>query len=155
MFILELCQALKDQGIHFAVVGGHAVALHGAVRGTVDIDFIIQWNRDQLLKTEQCLNSLGLQSRLPISTDDLLKNKQDYIDNRNLIAWNFYHPQDFYKEVDIIITHDLAEKNTVTIKIGDTDIPLLNKDDLIKMKQLSGREQDLADIAALQALSNE
>ena len=34
----KVCAALAQAKLRFAIVGGHAVALHGAVRGTVDID---------------------------------------------------------------------------------------------------------------------
>jgi hypothetical protein len=40
MFILKVVKALNAYKVHYAVVGGYAVALHGAVRGTVDLDFL-------------------------------------------------------------------------------------------------------------------
>lgn len=36
MWFLDVTKKLKDMDIDFAVAGGFAVALHGAVRGTVD-----------------------------------------------------------------------------------------------------------------------
>jgi hypothetical protein len=38
MLIAEVCQALARFEVPYALVGGHAVALHGAVRGTIDFD---------------------------------------------------------------------------------------------------------------------
>ena len=32
-----MCRALADADVDYAVVGGHAVALHGVVRGTIDV----------------------------------------------------------------------------------------------------------------------
>jgi hypothetical protein len=49
MFLTELCQSLKNHSVRYALVGGYAVALHGAVRGTVDIDFVMSGIRQ--LKT--------------------------------------------------------------------------------------------------------
>lgn len=43
MFLIELCQSLEQHNVRYALVGGYAVALHGAVRGTVDVDFVIEW----------------------------------------------------------------------------------------------------------------
>ena len=43
MLITQLCHSLEEHQIRYALVGGYAVALYGAVRGTVDIDFVIEW----------------------------------------------------------------------------------------------------------------
>lgn len=57
--------------IPYTLVGAHAVALHGTVRGTVDIDFIIKWSLKNLTLIEKALNELGLTSRLPIRSEDM------------------------------------------------------------------------------------
>ena len=66
MFINKVCDALQKAKIPYAVVGGFAVALHGIPRGTIDIDFVIQWSLKNLLKTEAVLKELGLVSRIPV-----------------------------------------------------------------------------------------
>lgn len=43
MFIHDVCSTLDSEKIPYAIVGGYAVALHGAVRGTIDIDIAILW----------------------------------------------------------------------------------------------------------------
>jgi len=42
MFILKVCESLSNAKIKYAIVGGYAVALHGVVRGTVDVDLLIE-----------------------------------------------------------------------------------------------------------------
>ncbi len=37
-FLNQICNALQTNRVRYALVGGYAVALHGAVRGTVDVD---------------------------------------------------------------------------------------------------------------------
>ncbi|TDJ35665.1 MAG: hypothetical protein E2O56_00795, partial [Gammaproteobacteria bacterium] len=91
-FLSRLCQGLDRAGLRYAIVGGHAVALHGAVRGTVDIDIALLWNLKTLRGAEQALTELGLVSRLPISAGDVFRFRDEYIENRNLIAWNFHNP---------------------------------------------------------------
>jgi len=53
------------------LVGGYAVALHGAVRGTVDIDTVIQLKQNAFNNAEQAFKKLGLQPRLAVSADDV------------------------------------------------------------------------------------
>ena len=148
----RICAALKRAGVRYAIVGGHAVALHGAVRGTVDIDVAISWNRKSLSLTEKALNDIGLVSRLPITADDIFDFRKEYIDNRNLTAWNFYNPDDLAIQVDIIITYDLKGKRTKRIQLVDGPIQILDLRELIKMKRESARPQDIEDVNALERL---
>ncbi len=59
MFLIELVKTLQEAKIKFAVAGGYAVALHGAIRGTVDIDIVIATTLESYQKAEAALLSLG------------------------------------------------------------------------------------------------
>lgn len=152
MFITQLCHSLEEHQVRYALVGGYAVALYGAVRGTVDIDFVIKWELQQLKAVEKCLHDLGLISQLPVDAEQLFHFRDEYIKNRQLVAWHFYHPKDLSKQVDLIITFDLSNKKTMTKTLNTGTVQLLNKKDLIKMKQQSARPQDFEDIKALKQL---
>jgi hypothetical protein len=148
----RICTAMGDAGVRYAVVGGHAVALHGAVRGTVDIDLALAWSRKSLNSAERVLNELGLASRLPVSAGDIFDFRKEYIENRNLITWNFYNPDDLSEQVDIVINYDLKGKRTKTIELAGGRIRILSLNDLIDMKKQSGRPQDVEDVTALEKL---
>jgi len=152
IFINKVCQELDRRGVRYAVAGGYAVALHGAVRGTMDIDIVINWEIGTLRETEIALGGLGLVSRLPVNADDVFQFRDEYINNRNLIAWNFYHPEDASQQVDVIITYDLRGKRRHTKRTMEGPVKILNLKDLIDMKRDSGRPQDLADVEALEKL---
>jgi hypothetical protein len=152
MFLIELVKKLNQNKIPYALVGGHAVAIHGAVRGTMDVDIILKWTLKSLQDVESLFESIHLIPRLPINALDVYHFKDEYINNRNLIAWNFYNPTRPGEQVDIIITHDLNQLNSIKVKYKQTPINVLSKKDLIQMKKDSGREQDLFDIEALEKL---
>jgi hypothetical protein len=153
MQLLEkICSCFNRHSIPYAVVGGYAVALHGAPRGTFDIDFIISLNEEIFLKVEAALHSLGFQSRLPVTAHEVFKFRKEYIENRNLIAWSFYNPANLMEVVDIIITENLDNFKTVEKKLSNFKLKILSKADLILMKKKSGRKQDLADIEVLEKL---
>ena len=152
MLIEKVIAALNKYRVQYTLVGGYAVALHGAVRGTVDIDFVIALNQRSYRQTEKALNSIGLKSKLPISSDDVFNFRKEYIKNRNLIAWSFINPDNPLEIVDIIITEDVKQIKSVTKKFKNTDIKIAAIDDLIKMKKKSGRKQDIEDIKALEKL---
>lgn len=154
MFLFDLIGAFNKEHIQYAVAGGYAVALHGAVRGTVDVDLVLALDRENLIKAEAILKKLGLVSRLPISAEDVFSFRDEYIKKRNLIGWNFYSSQDPTHMVDLIITHDLRTMKTVTKKVGSLNIEILGINDLIEMKRQAGRPQDLADINALEKIKS-
>lgn len=152
MFIHQVCQALDSAKIPYAIVGGYAVALHGALRGTIDIDIAIVWTLNNLEKVEKALNNLGLISLLPLDSNSIFHFRKEYIENRNLIAWNFYDPKNPVNQVDIIINYDLKNAHTKTILTNSGKIKVLARNDLISMKKASGRPQDLEDVKALESL---
>ena len=148
----RICAALRDASVEYAIVGGHAVALHGAVRGTVDIDLVVRWTEETLVRAEAALKETGLVPQLPIRAEDVYANRDDYTRNRHLVAWNFYNPDDPMEQVDIIITYDLATMRTQVKELPGGPVEVLSIDDLINMKRRSGRPQDLADVRALKQL---
>ena len=151
-FIEKICRALNDAGVRFAVIGGYAVALYGLPRGTIDVDIALHWTLQDLVRAEAVLKKLGLTSILPVTARDVYERRDEYIQNRNLVAWNFRNPNIPLEQVDIIINYDLKGKLTNDVEMPQTTIPVLSVDDLIEMKRLSGREQDLEDAAALEKL---
>lgn len=152
MFLLRVANSLKKYKIPYAIVGGHAVAFHGAVRGTIDIDFITNWSLKNLRLIEKALAEINLTPRLPITPDDLFNFKEEYIRNKNLVAWNFININDPSEQIDVVITHDLKKESVKKIEVQGETINIISKSGLIKMKTISGRDQDLLDIEALKRI---
>ena len=152
MFLQKVIKALEKQNIRYALVGGYAVALHGAVRGTVDLDFVIALDKTQFLALEQAMNEIGLMSRLPVSAEEVFNYRREYIEKRNLVAWSFVNESNPLEMVDIIITHDADKMTTVSKKAAGFSITLASIEALIEMKKQSARAQDLEDVKALEML---
>ena len=151
-FLEKICAALRQTGVRYAIAGGYAVALHGAVRGTIDVDVVLPWTEPTLTRAEAALNGIGLVSRLPVTAREVFAFRDEYVRNRNLIAWNFYNPDDPMEQVDIIITYDLTGKRTRRVNLSSGPVQVLSVKDLIAMKRASGRLQDIEDIRALERL---
>jgi predicted nucleotidyltransferase len=149
MKLSKLANALKKGKINYMIVGGYAVNFHGYSRNTVDIDLIIKFTLSNLKKIEEILHQLGMVSRLPIDAVSVFKFRDEYIKNRNLIAWNFYNESDPTDQVDILINHDVNDFKSEKFKVGKMEFKVITKDDLIKMKKKAGRDKDLLDIKEL------
>ncbi|MCB1160177.1 MAG: hypothetical protein H7A25_02965 [Leptospiraceae bacterium] len=152
MFILRLCENLDKAGIQYAIAGGYAVALHGVVRGTIDIDLVLLISEENFLNCESVLREMGLTSRIPLEVKDLLENRERYMLEKNLIAWNFYNPSRLTEVVDIILSHNLIDMKVKSVHAYDREIKILDLESLIAMKQKSARPQDLEDIEHLKEL---
>ncbi len=153
MSLLErLVKGLNQQKIPYAIVGGVAVALHGAPRGTINIDIVIKHTVGFFKSVETCLKGLGFLPRLPVTANEVFAFKNEYISRRNLIAWSFYNPTNPLEVIDIILTHDLSDMKTVNKKMGPSTLKVLAVEDLINMKKKSGRPQDIEDIKVLKEL---
>jgi hypothetical protein len=92
---------------------------------------------------------MGMISRLPIDAVSVYKFRDEYIKNRDLIAWNFYNENNPTEQVDILITHDVSDFKSEKFRVGQQEFKVISKDDLIKMKKKSGRDKDLLDIKEL------
>ena len=152
MFLKKVINALNAKRVPYLLIGGYAVALHGAVRGTVDIDIAIGLNEKAYKNVEKALMDIGLKSRLPVNAEEVFHFRENYIQKRNLIAWSFYNPDNPLEIVDVIITEDAKSYKSLTKTIGGLKIKVISLEDLIKLKKKSGRPQDIEDVNALEKL---
>lgn len=152
MFLIKLSEVLKKNKVEWALAGGYAVALHGAVRGTIDVDIVVSLTEQNLELVEKSLLSMGLVCKIPVSSKDLFHFRQEYIKNKNLIAWSFVNPTNPTELVDILVIHDANDFEIDEKKISHHKIPILSVNSLIKMKRKSGRPQDIEDVKALEKI---
>ena len=92
---------------------------------------------------------MGMISKLPIDAISVFKFREEYIKNRNLLAWNFYNTKNPLDHVDILINHDISEFKSEKFRVGDFEFKVIAKNYLIKMKKQAGRKKDLLDIKEL------
>jgi hypothetical protein len=126
MWLLRVTAALDHAKVPYALVGGFAVALHGVVRGTVDIDLVLRFRETDFTRADDAFRSIGLMPRLPVTASEVYRFRVEYIENRNVTAWTFVNAANPSEIVDVA--------------------------DLIRMKTKSGRPQDLEDVRALRSL---
>jgi hypothetical protein len=146
MLIYQIVEEFQKAKVSFAVVGGYALALHGILRATIDVDFVLKIDLKNYEKAEKCLMRIGLKSRIPVRAQDIIQMRKEYIKERNLVAWSFVDYMNPTKQVDILITKDISELEVERISVGGKKIPVASLDALLKMKTETGRPQDLIDI---------
>lgn len=155
MFLYEVTDQFQKEKLPFVIVGGYALALMGIIRATVDIDLVLHLKLEDYEKAEACLNKIGLQSRLPIRAQDVIKMRKEFIRDRNLIAWSFVDYKNPSRQVDILITKDIKELILEKVPVSGRKLPVASLQTLLKMKEESNRPQDRLDIARILEKINE
>lgn len=149
MLLYEVVDSFEAEKVSYALVGGYALALHGVVRATMDVDFILTLTQSDFEAAERALARIGLKSRLPIRAQDVIKMRKEYIEKRNMVAWSFVDYSNPSRQVDLLITKDLKKVKTQKISVGGRKIVVATAQELLKMKEEAGRPQDLLDIQNL------
>ena len=146
MLLYQISDAFQKEKLPFAIIGGYALALQGIVRATIDVDLVLHLKLADYQKAEKILKTLGLQSRLPISADDVIKMRKEYIENRNLLAWSFVDYNNHANQVDLLITTDLKQLKIDFVRVAGRKLPVASLESLLKLKTLSNRPKDQIDI---------
>ncbi len=150
MLIYEISRSFAEKNIKYAIVGGYALAFHQIIRATVDIDLVLKLDLECFEKAEAALNSIGLQSRIPVRAKDIIQFRKEYIKSKNLIAWSFVDYKNPLRQVDILITTDLKNIAVENISVGGFQIPVISLKGLRDMKQKAARPQDLIDVTMIE-----
>jgi len=137
----EFIQFLNDNHVHYLVVGGYAVAVHGHPRYTKDIDIWIEINQENaanlLCALEQFgFGSLGLQIQDFLSPDQIIQ--LGYPPNRI----------DLLTSIDGVNFAD-CYSSRLEINIDNIIVNFIDLENLRNNKKASGRLQDLADLENL------
>ena len=137
----EFIELLNNNQVHYLIIGGYAVALHGHPRYTKDLDVWIERTPKNAARMVTALAEFGFSS-LGLSQDDFLEVGQ--------IIQLGYPP----KRIDILLTlkgvdFETCYESKVVKKAEGTAVNFIDLDNLIANKQATGRHQDLADVEKL------
>jgi hypothetical protein len=155
MYYFDVLEALYKDKIKYLIVGGLAVNLHGVPRVTQDIDLVISTDKENILKTISALQGLNYVPRMPVDPRDMAdpEKVREWTEKRNMKAFSFYQRTDPFKVIDLLLVHSLdfesSYKNRTQRKVDSITIDIISMDDLIRMKEEVGREQDRSDVLML------
>ena len=138
----ELLILFNKHAVDFLIVGGYAVAMHGAPRFTGDIDLYINPVAENAKRILMALAEFGF-AALDLNESDF--QKPDYVVQLGVPP----------VRVDILtsisgVSWSQAWQGKVTGKYDDLSVFYLGRNDLIINKKATGRLKDLADVDALQ-----
>lgn len=139
---------LFRHGVDFVLVGGLAAQTHGNTRMTNDVDLIPAPDRENLGRLADALQALDARTLNPGSEG--LEVDAGMLPRATI--WQFETP---YGDIDVLHAAPGAgpfaelRERALVVTLGETPIPVISRDDLIRMKLARGRPVDRADVAAL------
>lgn len=138
--LATVCGLLNAAGVKYVVVGGFAMALHGVVRATKDIDILIEPTPENAARALQALAGLtwGISRELDpseVAAKPITIIGDDPRVDLLTIAWSVRYA-------------DAAPK-VQKVEIDGVEVPFPDLDTLIRTKQ-TGRFQDKADVESLE-----
>ncbi len=158
MYYEEVFRELNRQRVKYLVVGGIALVLHGVVRLTADLDLMLEMSSANLTRFLAVMKTLNYKPKLPIKPEQFLSDKErtTWTEEKNLQVFSFVHIRG-YQLIDVLLDvpldYKISAQKKETIRAKGVSVPLICRDDLIKLKNAAGRPQDLADIEALKQLT--
>lgn len=156
-----LIAALVGGGVEFIVIGGYAVAAHGFVRATKDVDICPQPSEDNLRRLADALTALKAQA---IGLDEFEGEFDLEPDVDGLAAGGNWTLMTKQGRLDVMQSFaldggeggyaDLAPHAVERDFLGHR-VKFCGYDDLLRMKRAAGRAQDAIDVESLKAARGE
>jgi len=153
--------ALERVQARYVVVGGLAVILHGHLRGTADIDLVIELSPENCRRALDALAGVGLRPRLPVDMQQFAdpEIRRDWVDNRNMMVFQLWDPNVPGRSVDVFVREpidfDELWSQSVLREVQRVPVRVASIAHLVTMKRSAARPRDLDDITALEQIARE
>ena len=143
----DFLRLLKKHDVEYLVIGGYAVAFHGYVRYTGDIDFYVSALKGNALKLVRVFREFGFASK------DL--NVDLFLEEGNIIRiGNEPMRLEVCNKIDGV-SFGKCYENKIVSNIEGLEIKFISMSDLIKNKKSTRRKKDKADAEELLKLKRE
>lgn len=145
-----LLELLHERGVRFVAIGGVAVAAHGYVRGTADLDLVPDPDPENLKRVTAILHEL--RSTLPTAKDRRFDPASDAaVISRggNVTADTDFGGLDVVQRAQGVPSYSQLDADAVETELLGVPVRVCSLLRLREMKEAQGRPQDKADLANL------
>jgi hypothetical protein len=137
----DLLALFNKNNVAYVIVGGYALAFHGAPRYTGDLDLFVRADRDNASRILSALGEFGF-GGLEISVEDLSAP--------NKVIQLGFPPV----RIDILtsltgVSWQQARRGRVAGRFGDLNVHFIGRRQFVTNKKAVGRKRDWADLEAI------
>jgi len=137
----DFLRLLNANAIRYVVIGGYAVAFHGYLRYTGDLDVFVELSAENADKLVRALQEFGF---------DLPELKPSLFLRKGRVVRMGREPMrlEILNQIDGVTFEECYQKRRVS-KLGTLKINFISLPELLKNKTATGRQKDRADVEAL------
>lgn len=153
-----LFRVLNASGGRYVIVGGLATVLHGHARLTADVDLVVDFDPVGLRALLAALVASGFRPRPPVDALDFADpaRRSEWVRDKGMRVFSLWDPHNAMREVDLFVEHPMdfegLWQRAEPVSLGATVVRIASIPDLIQLKRLAGRPQDVQDIEALELI---
>jgi len=140
--LLDLCQSLNREGARYLLVGGFAVILHGFVRSTKDVDFLVDPGEENIQAVKRAMSTLPDNAAALLADDEVQKYRVVRVADEIVV--------DLMAAACGVTYSEAAQSGSgiESVNVRGVEIPVASKELLIRMKDTI-RESDAMDVRFL------
>lgn len=153
-----LAAALNNAGVRYLVAGGLAVAAHGYLRFTKDVDLVVALVPENIERTFAALHAIGYRPSVPITSTQFAdaRMRESWIRDKGMQVLQFWSDAHRETPVDVFVTEpfdfeDEYQRGLIKRLHGSIEVRFVSSAALIRMKEAAGRDQDKIDVENLRA----
>lgn len=158
----SIVRGLNDAGVRYLLVGGLAVAAHGYLRFTADVDIVLDMAAENLLKGLGVFRRLGYVPRAPVPIEDFADEakRRSWIEEMNLKVFSLHSPEHRATEVDVFVEAPFdfaaAYPEALMEHVAEGVVArFVDYARLVALKKRAGRPRDLDDLARLREIRSD
>jgi len=137
LLLLDVAGILRREKVDYAVIGAFALAVHGVVRATTDVDALLFTKPGRLAKLEAPFKRAGFNTELRTADAD------DPISGMLVLSDNFDNHVELLGGLRNLDPGTFSR--TLQILFRDETLHVVGREDFIAMKCFAGSPQDLLD----------
>ena len=147
----------QRSGGRYVVVGGLAVVLHGHLRATGDVDLLVDFATGQVDRTLSALEGAGFRPYVAVPAGDFAdrEKRAAWVREKGMLVFSL-RPASGVPMVDLFLEHPIGFEEvwarSLVVTVRGVPVRIASIADLIALKRLAGRPEDLTDIEALLAI---
>jgi len=122
-----VCRLLNEQGVHYTLIGGCAVFMHGYERTTQDIDMLVDDADANIEKIKKALARILPEACAELMACDVKDNTVVRMSGEDLV-------------VDLLgrvgdVDYQMSRSDLMHVTINGVDIPVAGVDTMLKLKE--------------------
>jgi hypothetical protein len=150
-----LFSVLSAAGVRFVVVGGLAMLLHGFDRLTADVDLVIDLASDAARSAVEALTKAGYRPLAPVDPAAFADaaRREQWRRETGMQVFSLWDTTNARPTVDLLLQSPVPFeelwRDSSLVTLSGLSVRIASAAHLIRMKQASGRPQDLLDVERL------